>query len=96
MTPKELIRMLEAEGVTVTPRLDYEADKEVSRETLELLKQHKDDLLRFLLTEKGGLLIDMCRNSEVLAFNALWCKRCFRYQLEPCSPSAKRYGEGNN
>jgi hypothetical protein len=96
MTPKQLLKKLEREGVSLTPRLDYEADKEVSKETLELLRQHRDDLLRFLLTEKNGLLIDMCRSSEALAFDAVWCTRCFRYQLHPCSPSTKRYGEGVN
>lgn len=96
MTPKELINRLEAEGVTIAPRLDYEADREISRETFDLLKKYRDDLLRYLLTSQHGQLIDMCRQSEVKTLDAVWCKRCFRYQLEPCSPSGKRYSEGGN
>jgi hypothetical protein len=96
MTPKELLRKLEHEGITLEPKLTIKADAKPNADTLDLIKVHRDDLLRYLLTEKHGLLIDMCRSSETLVFDAVWCKRCFRYQLEPCSPSTKRYGEGVN
>lgn len=96
MTPKDLLRRLKHEGITLEPKLTIKAEAKPNAYTLGLIRVHRDDLLRFLLTEKNGLLIDMCRNSEVLTFDAVQCKRCFRYQLEPCSPSGKRYGEEVN
>lgn len=56
MTLAELLRRLEAEGVGVTLSLDLEADAEPKAETLDLIREHRDDLLTLLASRhlSGG------------------------------------------
>jgi hypothetical protein len=93
MTPRDILTKLERKGIMLEPKLTVEASQQPDPETLHLLKTHRDDILRYLLTRNHGAIIDMCRNSEDKVSGAVWCKRCFRYQLNPCVPSDRHYGE---
>ena len=93
MTPRDLLTRLENEGVTATLKLRLEGT-EPSPETIALLQTHRDDLILYLALEHGDTP-RMCRVSEELKTDALWCGGCFRYHLKPCLPTEKRFGEVN-
>jgi hypothetical protein len=48
MTPTELLKRLEAESVGVSLNLKLEADDKPSDETLNLIRDHRDDLITLL------------------------------------------------
>lgn len=93
MTPRDLLARLEAEGATVSLKLRVEGTPP-SPETLELLRRYRDDLITHLALQ-GGDTPQMCRLSEQLEPGAMWCRRCYRYQVRPCTPSEKRFEEVN-
>jgi hypothetical protein len=95
VTPRDILARLEREGIALEPKLTINAEVEPTPETLELLRTHRDDMLRFLLTKKNGLLIELCRSTEELQRGSIWCIRCFRYHQNPCSPSEKVFGNIN-
>jgi hypothetical protein len=92
MTPHDIQARVELEGILLKPQLTIMSDVEPTPETLELLTQHRDDLLRYLLTRQHGLLIELCRSTEQLQAGSIWCQRCFRYQQNPCTPTSKVFG----
>ncbi len=94
MTPRDLLGRLETEGVSASLKLRLDGDAQPSPETLELLTEYRDDLIIYL-TMAGGDTPQMCRNSEQLRGGAVWCKRCYRYQLRPCVASDKSYEDAN-
>ena len=94
MTPRDLITRLEAEGVTATLKLKLEGDNQPSPETFKLLQAHRDDLIIYLALQHGDTP-RMCRVSEELQTGAQWCGGCFRYHLQPCASSKKRFEEAN-
>jgi hypothetical protein len=93
MTPRDLLARLEAEGVTAELKLRLEGTQP-SPETLELVKLYRDDLITHLALEHGDTP-QMCRLSEQLTTGAVWCKRCYRYQMRPCVASGKRFKDVN-
>lgn len=88
MTPRDLMERLQNEGLNVSLKLRLEGDLEPSPKTVELLKQHRNDLVIYL-SESYGTTPPMCRLSEQLTSGAVWCSRCYRYQVRPCQPSDK-------
>lgn len=94
MTPIDLLKRLKAEGVSVTLKLRAEGDIQPSPKTLELFTLYRDDLIVYLAREHGDTP-QMCRLSEQLTDGAVWCRLCYRYQLNACMPSEKRYEEAS-
>ncbi len=93
MTPRDLLARLEREGCTAELKLRLEGTKP-SPETLDIINRHKGDLLLHLALQ-GGDTPQMCRLSEQLEAGAVWCSRCYRYQMRPCAPSGKRFKDVN-
>jgi hypothetical protein len=94
MTPLDLLARLKAEGIYVCLKLRLDGNAPPSAEMLELIQRHRDDLIIHLSTPLGDTP-QMCRLSEQMQAGAVWCKRCYRYQMHPCSPTDKRI-EGVN
>jgi hypothetical protein len=93
MTPRDLLARLQAEGVAASLKLRLEGVKP-SPELMDLLKFYRDDLITHLALERGDTP-QMCRLSEQLKDGAVWCRRCYHYQMRPCVASDKRYREAN-
>lgn len=94
MTPRDLLERLAAEGVGVSLKVRLDGDTQPSPETLDLLTRHRDDLITYLAMA-GGDTPQMCRLSEQLRPGAVWCRRCYRYQMHPCVASDKSYEDKN-
>lgn len=88
MTPRDVLARLEAEGVNASLKLRAEGEREPSPEAVTLLKRHRDDLIIYL-SSQGPDTPQMCRLSESKESGAVWCRRCWHYQLNPCQPSDK-------
>lgn len=89
MTPVDLIDRAKAEGFTVALKLRLDGDGEMTPELLELLKNHRDDLLIYLMEGKLSTP-EMCRLSEDLKDGATWCSGCYHYQMNPCKPNPEK------
>ncbi len=88
MTPRDVLARLEAEGVTASLKVRFEGDHAPSPETRALLEPHREALIIYLAREYGNTP-QVCRLSEQLEPGAVWCRQCYRYQLNPCHPSKK-------
>jgi len=94
MTPLDILERLAAEGFTATLKLRLDGDSEPSPELDALLRQHRDDLITYLARQIGDTP-QMCRLSEEKRAGASWCRLCWRYHLQACVPTEKRFEEVN-
>ena len=94
MTPRDLLKQAQAEGVDVRLVVRVDGDDEPSPKTMALLEAHRDDLLIHLATQYGDTP-PMCRLSEEAKEGARLCSRCWRYHLQACVPTERRFEEAD-
>lgn len=90
MTPRDLLARLESEGITAELKLTLKGSRKPSAELEQLATRHRDDLVTYLAMSHGDTP-KMCRLSEQRIVGAMWCRRCYRYQLRTCIASDKAF-----
>lgn len=84
MSTKEILETLALHGVSVSPKLRFEAAKDMTPEVYDLLKTHRDDILRYLILEQTPSIYLYSFLERVLYTHHLdWLKADFDADILP-------------